>query len=523
LQPDGFLVLGKSESTSNLADYFEPFLNRDKIYRKKNTAPNIATNLFEPATFISRIKADQTGGAAMQKKSRLETVIEKEVLDRYGPVGVVVDENMEVVQVRGRTGEFLSLASGKPSLNLLKMIREELSLDMFHALQQAKTTKAFVRTPQIPVGSGGDTVSIEVVPITGDNDAESYLLVFFDKAGRARANTAEAAGPEEPVTADWRRQQEELAATQEYMKSVIFQYETNSEQLRTANEEVQSSNEELQTMNEELETAKEELQSTNEELVTLNEELQSRNEDLRNANSDIQNVLRSIGTSILMLDGDLRIRRFNPGAEWLFNLIQTDLGRPISNLRYNLHLADFEKKIKKAIGDIVLVEEEVVADSGEWYLMQIRPYRTIDNQIDGAVILFTDITSMRRNLDASRSALVLTERIVETMPDPLVILQPDLRIKSANKAFYETVKASAADTLNKYIYDLDNGLWNSPALRELLNDLAAKTAAARDASLGWESPDLGRRTVAVNARRTIEEGPANDFIVVLARDITSGK
>jgi two-component system CheB/CheR fusion protein len=523
LKPNGLLVLGTSESTNNMSDYFESVTKRNKIYRKKSLGSNTIVNLFEPSTFISMVNTNQSGGGAMQKQSRLESAVEKEVLDRYGPVGVVVDDNMEVVQLRGQTSEFLSLASGKPSLNLLKIIREDLSLDLFHALQQAKATKGLVKTPRIPINKGNGMVSIEVIPICDDIAAESYLLILFEKIDVPIRETV-VTGQDVQIPLDWYKQQEELAATREYMKSVIVQYESNNEKLRTANEEAQTSNEELQTMNEELETAKEELQSTNEELITLNEELQSRNDDLRNVNSDIQNVLRSIGTGILMLDGALRIRRFNPGTERLFNLIQTDLGRPISNLRYNLRLSNFEEKIKKAIDDLSVIEEEVVTNDGEWYLMQIRPYRTIDNRIDGAVILFTNITSMRKSLDASKEALVLAEGIVATMLDPLVILQSaDLRIKLANNSFYRTFKILATETLNKCIYDLDDGLWKSPTLRGLLEDVATKKMEVQGIKLEWESSDLGQRKMLVNVHRIIDEATQGYLVLMVVRDITPDK
>jgi two-component system CheB/CheR fusion protein len=520
LKPDGFLVLGMSESASDFSDYFEAITKLDKIYRKKSLSPNIRTSLFEPFTFTIRGNVNQTGGKVMNKESQLESIVEKEVLDRHGPVGVVVDNNLEIVRFRGQTSEFLSLPSGKPSLNLLRMIREDLSLDLFYALQQAKLINALVKTPRIPIGKDGNMVSIEVSPIHDDNAAETHLLILFNKINAAASETT-LVSPETPTPEpnSWNKQREELAATRDYMKSVIVQYESNNEKLRTANEEAQTSNEELQTMNEELETAREELQSTNEELITLNEELQSRNEDLCNVNSDIQNVLRSITTSVLMLDGAMRIRRFNPGAEKLFNLIQTDIGRPIDNLQHNLKLNGFGKKVKKSVNELTIVEEEVVSDEGRWYLMKIRPYRSINDRIDGAVILFTDITSLRQSLDASRQALVLSAGIIETMSDPLVILQADLRIKSANQAFFRTIKSSAAEMTNKYIYELNTAPWNSLALQDLLHDVTANNVEVSDHKLDWESPETGQCTMLVNIHHIVEEGAETSLISMIAREI----
>lgn len=519
LKPDGYLVLGTSESTNNFADYFEPIAKKLKIYRKKGIVPFAITSLFDPPTFKIRANLIQNGGERMQQKSMLENAIENVVLDRYGPVGVVVDTNMEIVHFRGSTGEFLTPPAGAPSQNLLKMIRQDLSLDLFYALQQAKMTKTFVKTPNIPMINSDSTVSIEVIPLASSSSEESYLLILFDKTVVAAEETVEL-GYGTSAPPDWEKQREELAATREYMKSVIGQYESSNDNLRTANEEAQTSNEELQTMNEELETAKEELQSTNEELITLNEELLARNEDLRVVNSDIHNVLRSISTSILMLDATMRVRRFNPGAEKLFNLIPTDIGRPISDLRCNLHVTNFQQKVRKAIEDLAIIEEEVMDQDNHWYIMQIRPYRTIDNMIDGAVILFTDITSLRKSLFVSQEAQAIAEAVIATIPDPLLVLDGSFYIKSVNMAFYNTFKVLPAETLNKPLFSIGNGQWGNSALRDELEAILAKDSRVCNYRTELDFPNLGLRTMLINAHRIANTEHPINLILLAIRDIT---
>src|SRR5438876_2824916 len=191
--------------------------------------------------------------------------------------------------------------------------------------------------------------------------------------------------------------EQELSANKEYLQSVIQDNESAIEELRAANEEIQSSNEELQSTNEELETAKEELQSTNEELTTVNEELQNRNLELTQVNDDITNLLVSANLPIIMLGNDLRIRRFTPHAEKMFNLIATDVGRSIIDINLNPKTPDIGSLVTDVIDSVTPKEIEVKDNNGRWYSIWIRPYRTADNKIDGAVIAFVDRKSTRLN------------------------------------------------------------------------------------------------------------------------------
>src|SRR5687767_7678697 len=187
---------------------------------------------------------------------------------------------------------------------------------------------------------------------------------------------------------------QELAATREYLQSVIEQQEAANEELQSANEEVQSTNEELQSINEELETSKEEVQSSNEELATVNDELHSRNSELAQSNNDLVNLLASVQLAIVMLGPDLRIRRFTPMAEKLLNLIPTDVGRRVSDIKGSFDLPNLEHLVEEVIESMSVHEREVRDRDGRWYLMRIRAYRTLENKIDGAVVVFVDVDSL---------------------------------------------------------------------------------------------------------------------------------
>jgi two-component system CheB/CheR fusion protein len=190
-----------------------------------------------------------------------------------------------------------------------------------------------------------------------------------------------------------------LTALREYLQSVIEEQESTNEELKSANEEILSANEELQSTNEELQTAKEEAQSANEELATVNEELRHRNAELARVNNDLMNLLSGVNIPIVMVGRDLRIRRLTPLAEKVFNLIPTDVGRPISDIKPNLHVDDLGKEIAKVIDTLTPLEREVQTKDKHWYSLRIRPYVTLDNKIDGASIVLLDIDSIKRHLE----------------------------------------------------------------------------------------------------------------------------
>ena len=184
-------------------------------------------------------------------------------------------------------------------------------------------------------------------------------------------------------TAELRR---ELAASKESLQAIIEEQEATNEELKAANEEVESSNEELQSTNEELETAKEELQSTNEELITLNEELSNRNLEMMQINSDLNNLLASIQVPIVMVDNTLTVRRATPAARNAFNILQSDIGRPLRELRPNIDIPNLEEILQDVIETLTASEQKIRAKDGHEYLLTVRPYRATDNKIDGAVL-----------------------------------------------------------------------------------------------------------------------------------------
>jgi two-component system CheB/CheR fusion protein len=386
-------------------------------------------------------------------------------------------------------------------------------------LNTARRRRRAVRKEEVLVQRNGDwrAVNLEVLPlVTSRGD---YFLVLFEAPGA----TAQSKGKKNPEVArklprttvndgrvgDLRR---ELAASREYLQSIIQELEAANEELQSANEEILSSNEELQSTNEELDTAKEELQSTNEELNTVNEELHSRNEELARVNSDLVNLLSSVDLPIVIVGEDLAIRRFTPAAERLFNLISGDLGRPIGQINPNIDCDDLENLIRLTIHGIDSQEREVQDRAGRWYSLRIRPYKGVDNRLDGAVVTAIDIDDARRYQRQVERSGDYFMGIVETVSQPLVVLDDDLRVRTANTSFYDTFKVPRQRAEGVSIYELGNGQWNFPELRTALTAAAAGEPVPR-LPLEHDIPSLGSKRVVINARG-FEMADAKHWILV---------
>ncbi|MGH8759619.1 MAG: PAS domain S-box protein, partial [Burkholderiales bacterium] len=312
----------------------------------------------------------------------------------------------------------------------------------------------------------------------------------------------------------------ELGETRDYFQALQEQHDAANEELQASSEEVQSANEELQSINEELETSKEELESTNEELNTVNEEVARHNVELNRLNSDLKNFYLSLNQAIVLLGRDLTIRRFTPPAERVFNLLATDVGRPLSATKHNLNYPDLEQLITEVIHTVSAREREVRDKAARWYSLRVRPYLTLDNKIDGAVLMLVDIDALKRSEQDTKTARDHAEAILRTAPDPLLVLHADLKVNTANEAFYKTFKVIPVATEGRLIYELGDGQWNIPKLRELLEDVLPRKRSFDNFEVTHDFATIGRRTMLLDARKLsdAEDRPAR--ILLGIQDIT---
>jgi two-component system CheB/CheR fusion protein len=521
LKDKGFLLLGKSETLNAFPDLFILAEKKGKFYRKRAAANHPQ---FRAAAVQDRaIQPDRPVQPAMPLAD-LQKEADRIVWSRYAHSGVIVDENLQILHFRGDTSPYMAPASGAASLHLLKMVRGDLLVDLRAAFHRSKKGNTPVRTEGIRVTSGGRArkVCLDVVPLAALNAAERHFLILFEEAqhGPATTRPSKTTRRAKADTAPAAKLQQELLATREYLQAIIEEQETTNEELKAANEEALSNNEELQSTNEELETAKEELQSTNEELVTLTEQQVSRNIELTQLNDDLRNVLDGVQIPILMLGNDRRIRRFTPSAEKVFNLLSSDVGRPIQNLRTNLDLPDLQPLISRTIDTLTVQELEVRDLEGRYYAMSVRPYRTSDNRIDGVLIVLVDTDAMKRSLDKATRAQEYANAIVETVREALVILDSNLRVVTANRSFYAAFQVSPAEVQKQGIFDLAGGAWNIHGLRKLLKQILPGNTQFGDFKLIHVFPKIGRRTLLLNARGLRQEDQAQEMILLAMEDVT---
>lgn len=523
LKPAGFLLLGSSETIGSYRDLFDVADAKHKCYAKRPSsrrldfgpAANFPWGRGEPGK--APIRSQQSGTDVQQEADRI-------LLARYVPPGVLVNADLEILQFRGDTGAYLAPAPGKASLNVLKMAREGLAVKLRAATARARKEDAPVREEGLRVQSNGGTrkVHLEVVPVKGSSAGENGFLILFEEpapprpTALRRGKTVRAAAGEEAAEEENARLARELAATREYLQSVIEQQEAANEELQSANEEAQSANEELQSINEELETSKEEIQSSNEELATVNDELQHRNVELNLLNNDLFNLLSSVQMAIVIVGQNLRVRRFTPMAERVFNLLPTDIGRPISDIQLNLSIPDLAPLLAEVIGTATARECEVRDRQGLWYSLRIQPYRTLENKADGAVIMLVDIDMLRR-------AREYAESIVATVRESLLVLDADLCVQTASRSYYQTFQETPETTEHRFFYDLGDGQWNIPELRRLLAEIGPQGGAVEGYEVERELPRIGRKTMLLHARRFFQESGQKSLTLVAIEDITARK
>ena len=431
LRPEGFLWLGKSETVGS-SELFSLVDKENKIYSRKNITSTLI-HRFPPNRYVSE-KAEVKEPEANFTKTTLnvQNLSERALQVEYP--GFLVNEDMEIIQVRGQTMPYIEIASGAPSHHLFKMVHPDLVRTLRTTLQTVQKLNKTVKKEGLSIGEGPahKTFNLNVIPVKLPNSKERLYLVLFEKTveskpkkgKRLRVSSQQkknkTRGKKAPLVLEL---QEELSELKEYQHSLIEKFEAAQEDLTTANEELQSANEELQSTNEELETAKEELQSGNEELSTVNDELQVRSSEQTQTNNDLINLLGSVEIPIVMLGDDRKVRRFTPLAGKALNLIAADIGRPMSDLRLNFITPDNERTLEDMVSETIetmaFQEIEIQDLKGRWFRLQVRPYKTVDNKIDGAVLAFVDIDRLKRvveNLEAERE---IRERFVMTLSHDL--------------------------------------------------------------------------------------------------------
>ncbi|MBD2139664.1 PAS domain-containing protein [Anabaena sp. FACHB-1237] len=527
----GFLMLGTSETVGEFSDLFTLVDKKYKIYARKMTSTRLTIDLISSNYPVESATSQLLENQSSWNDVEIQKEADRIVLSQFSPVGVIIDNDLEILQFRGQTSGYLQPAPGRPSFNLLKMAKEELRIDLRSAIHQAKKQRTSVKKEGIQIKEDNQIrlVNISITPFQPTGTGEEFLLILFQDTQPKVSSIAVSSNKvplNQETTSSYEQEivvlQQELATTKDYLQSIIEEQQASNQDLRAANEEILSSNEELQSTNEELETAKEEIQATNEELNTINEELQRRNIEATQVSNDLQNLLSSINIAILMLGGDLQIRRFTPVAGSIFHLIPSDVGRPLGDIKHKLNIPDLETQILEVISTLNLKTQEVQDEDGHWYDLRIRPYRTIDNKIDGAVVVLVDIDALKRTAEELRLSRDYAEAIVSTVRESLVVLDVNLRVVTANKFFYDTFQVVREDTENHLVYEIGNGQWDIPELRSLLEDILPMHTEFQGLEVEHTFEQIGRKIMRLSAKKMEQIGDSS-LILLVIEDITQQK
>lgn len=508
LRDGGYLLLGTSETPGHRSEYFGVVDKKHRIYRRK---PGDAHPQLSFSAVTARTDRTAPNAAPSRPQHRNKVLdLDRLLVERYAPPSLLVDETFNILQARGDTTPYLRLPSGDATLHLMHMAHHSLSAPLRSVIDRARALGEPARQEAVVLGAGNDAreVDVEVVPVGVPPDGPRFLVLFDEHAARIRrrgqieapatpARDGEARGG--PTEVNHLRQ--ELAATREHMQAMIQDLEATNEELQAANEEILSSNEELQSTNEELDTAKEELQSANEELNTVNDELHSRNEELSRVNSDLRNLFGSVDIAIVMVDDTLCIRRFTPVAERVLNLIGSDIGRPIGHIRPNLDIEDLGTLTRHVIDAVEPASREARDQHGRWYSLRIRPYKSMDNRIEGAVLTLVDIDAIKRHQHVLDEAEKHAAAVLDALRQPLVVVDEDLRVRHVNRAFDSTFGISGDEATGVALRELAGGAFAFDSLQKRLVEVRDRDESIAPLPVEGEFPQIGRRKCIVDVRR----------------------
>ena len=491
LSEGGYLFLGSSESIGRFDDLFYTTEAHCKIYQRKGIGPRPWAGMF-PLTDEALATTLPVQGQIDHTNVDLSHLSAQAMLDLFAPAHVIVDEKYEILFTHGAVEKYLKLPEGKPSINILKMAKDGFSLQLELALYEAAREGKPVNIANLALGEKEEyqIFDLAVNPLTEPKGLS--VIAFIEKDAPKRPKKNKKASSPDVVDPHVVRLERELQAMREHLQTTV---------------------EELQASNEELKSANEELQSTNEELNTLNSELQKSLNSTSELKNDLGSLLSSTEIASIFLDNRLHIRRFTPFTTKIFNLIETDIGRSIGDITSKATGLNLLKTASEVLDTLRRESFDIQDDDGKWYSIRVLPYRTTENVIDGVVINLVDINEVKCAQEFAKS-------IVETIREPLLVLDGDFRVVSYNQAFHETFRISLQEATGVSVFELGDGQWNIPDLRKLLEKIITEKVPFRDFKVEHDFPLIGHKVLVLNARQIERSGSQPRLILLAMEDIT---
>ncbi len=524
LRPGGVLFLGPSESIGNLSDNYLPLNRKWKVFTAQGL-PGLNRKIgVQGFSWVGG--SDKKRAADAAKKGTgisFAELTQKALVQSFAPPSVITDIKGNILYIHGDTGKYLQPAKGEASLNIIDMARQGLALELRNAIHTASTQKNQVVYRNLQIKVNGEVYGTDCIvrPLADPVATQELLIISFidnepvppDKLVLPKRSSAK--GPQKRVE----ELEQELMYTKENLQSTIEEMQSSNEELKSTNEELQSTNEELQSTNEELETSKEELQSVNEELITVNAELQAKIEQLAGIQNDIKNLMENMNIGTIFLDEKLTIKRFTQEATHVFRLAISDTGRPLADIKSVILNEDLIADSQIVLDSLIPREKQVITVDNEWYLVRMMPYRTLENVIDGVVLTFNNITELHKIAAEAKSTREYAENIVNAIRDPLIILNDDLIVISANESYYRTFHSTKEETEGHRLIELGNIHLDVSQLHDLLGKVVHGETILENTEIEIKSPNTGHRKMLINARKMQGKEGATPLILLAIEEI----
>jgi two-component system CheB/CheR fusion protein len=524
LREGGYLFLGSAETVGRHQELFTTISKKWRIYRRRGPTRHDMVHFPITRENPTRFVVPGLSGTSDPSASAAD-VARRALLDRHAPVSVLADADGKVLYFHGSTGLYLENPTGEPTSDLFALVKGGLGPRLRIAVEDAQRDKKPVKLNALMrIGARDQSVQVTVTPLHPAPPVGKTALVSFapqvDPVAKDDDEFADQAQLTTAETLDAHSLREELLVTRSELESTIDHLGNTVEALRASNEEVTSMNEELQSANEELETSKEELQSFNEELHTINSQLEQKVADLEDTTNDLNNLLTGTEVATLFLDMDLSVKWFSPAVSRLFDLVPADIGRPIAHFARKFEDDEFLKDAAWVLQNLGHREAEVVGDGGQWFIRYMLPYRTTDHRIAGLVVTFTDITDRKRAADEINEARLYAEIIVSTVRQPLLVLNGDLVVQSANPAFYALFQSRPEQTLGRSIFALGTDDWAIPELQAALRKFLPDDKIIKGIEIDGPFDIIGQRSMLIDVTRLTRGGGREPLILLAIEDVT---
>ncbi|MDF2440344.1 MAG: two-component system, chemotaxis family, CheB/CheR fusion protein [Abditibacteriota bacterium] len=538
LQPDGLLFLGAAEAGEEANTLFVALDKKHRLFARLSVSrqplplPTTRAAMASPSPhlMIAPRLPEVPEVPELPNSRPLRPLAEPsplsfgelhfQLLERFAPPSLLVNENYDIVHLSPNVGRFVRFTGGDVSINLLKVVHPDLRLELRTALFRAVQSGKSVDVERVLIEIDGESlpVTLRVQPLHDAGSRQNFILVVFEPA----QSTSDVV--QRPINDSMaQRLDEEIQYLKTHLRATIEQYDAATEELKASNEELQALNEELSSTTEELETSAEELQSVNEELTTVNHELKLNNEEVSRTNSDLQNLMAATDIATIFLDRELRIVRYTPRAQDLFQLLPADTGRPLSDLRHNLIYSQLAADLEQVRSQSLKIETEVATTVGSWYLMRILPYRTLEERVDGVVLTFVDITQRKGAQEQLRQSQERFRLLVESVDDyAIFVIDESRRITTWNSGVQRVLGYSEKEwigQLSDIIFTPEDRATNQP---EKEKQTALRDGRALDER--WHVRQDSTRFFASGVLTTLydSDGKQLGFAKIL-RDVTEQK